>query len=63
MSHIADVTIYAREPSNILHLSFTSSLSILSSSYAHFEKVGSLETGKLYMFILVISHALNVAHS
>ena len=59
MSHIANVRLYAME--HIIHLSSISSLSILSSSYAHFEKLGSLELVELEMFILVISHALNVA--
>ena len=63
MCHIANVILYTMEPSTIIHLSFTSSLSILSSSYAHFEKTWFLRPGKLKMLILVIPHALKVALS
>ena len=43
------------ELSNIIYVSFTNSLNILSSSYAHFEKLGS---SKLEILILVISHVV-----
>ena len=42
-SHRANFITYAREHWTIIHLSFTSSLNIFSSSYAHFEQLGSLE--------------------
>ena len=59
MSHRANFITYAREHWTIIHLSFTSSLNIFSSSYAHFEQHGSFELERFYMFILVISHAQN----
>ena len=57
MSHRANFIIYAREHWTILHLSFTSSLNIFSSRYAHFEQLGSLELESLKW---AISHVLNV---
>ena len=63
MSHIANVSIYARKHWTIIHLSITSSLNIFSSSYAHFEQLGSLELECLKCSFLAISHVLNVTQS